>query len=141
MLSKTALISIRPEHAEKILSGEKRLEFRRSWATQPLERLLIYSTAPRQQIVAVATIKRTIVGSPTALWASARRIGGGITRSQLFRYLRGTRKAVALELSEITPFGDGIGPSTIFGHGFRAPQSFRYFREHEEAKLDRMIGK
>jgi predicted transcriptional regulator len=42
MQNKTALISIHPEYVSKILSGEKRLEFRRVWATRPLNMLLIY---------------------------------------------------------------------------------------------------
>ena len=141
MQSKTALISIHPEHVAKILSGEKRLEFRRVWAIHPLNRLLIYSTTPTKQLVAVANIKQTIIGSPNALWTSAQKIGGGITRQQLFDYLDGKQTAFALELSKVNALGDGLSPSFVFGRGFRAPQSFRYLRENEEAKLNQLIGK
>ena len=140
MQNKTALISIHPEHVTKILSGEKRLEFRRVWATRPLNRLLIYSTAPTKRLVAVANIKQTIAGSPNALWTSSQKIGGGITRQQLFAYLDGKQTAFALELSKVNVLGDGLSPSLIFGHGFRAPQSFRYLRENEEAKLNQLVG-
>jgi predicted transcriptional regulator len=141
MQSKTALISIHPEHVAKILSGEKRLEFRRVWATRPLNRLLIYSTTPTKRLVAVANIKQTIVGSPNALWTSSQKIGGGITRQQLFDYLDGKQKAFALELSKVNVFGTGLYPSIVFGRGFRAPQSFRYLVENEEVKLNKLMGK
>jgi predicted transcriptional regulator len=141
MQSKTALISIHPEHVAKILSGEKRLEFRRVWATHPLDRLLIYSTTPTKRLVAVANIKQTIIASPNALWLASQTIGGGITRQQLFEYLEGKQTAFALELSKVNVLGDGFYPSIIFGHGFRAPQSFRYLRENEERKLNKLVGK
>lgn len=141
MLSKTALISIHPKHVAKILSGEKRLEFRRTWATKPVHRLLIYSTMPEKQLVAVAEIRQTITGTPTALWASAQQAGGGVTRRQLYDYLNGKQTAIALELSSVMPFGVGISPTVIFGRGFRAPQSFRYLRQNEEAKLNKLIAK
>jgi predicted transcriptional regulator len=141
MQSKTALISIHPEHVAKILSGEKRLEFRRVWATRPLDRLLIYSTTPTKRLVAVANIKQTIMASPNALWSAARKIGGGVTRQQLFNYLDGKQTAFALELSKVNVLGDGFHPSIVFGRGFHAPQSFRYLRESEEGKLNMLIGK
>lgn len=141
MQSKTALISINPEHVAKILSGEKRLEFRRVWASRPLERLLIYSTTPTKRLVAVACIKQTIIASPSALWSMAQKIGGGISRQRLFEYLDGKQTAFALELSKVNALGNGFSPSCVFGPGFRAPQSFRYLRESEEAKLNKLIGK
>ena len=141
MLSKTALISIHPKHVAKILSGEKRLEFRRTWANKPVNRLLIYSTTPKKQLVAVAQIRRTITGTPTALWASAQQTGGGVTRQQLYDYLDGKQTAIALEISSVNALGIGVSPAVIFGRGFRAPQSFRYLRQNEEAKLNKLIAK
>ena len=141
MQNKTALISIHPEHVAKILSGEKRLEFRRVWATRSLNRLLIYSTTPTMRLVAVANIKQTIIGSPSAIWTSSQKIGGGVTRQQLFDYLNGKKTAFALELSKVNVLGNGLYPFVIFGRGFRAPQSFRYLRENEESKLNQFIGK
>ena len=141
MQNKTSLISIHPEHVAKSLSGEKRLEFRRVWATRPLNRLLIYSTTPTQLLVAVANIKQTMAGSPNALWTLSQKTGGGITRQQLFDYLDGKQTAFALELSKVNVLGDGLPPSLVFGRGFRAPQSFRYLRENEEIKLNQLVGK
>jgi predicted transcriptional regulator len=139
MTSRTALISIHPEHALKILSGEKRLEFRRVWATRPVERLLIYCTSPKKRMVAVATIKRTIEGTPSALWASAQSLGGGIGRERLFKYFRGSHTGYAVEICDVIRLGDGIEPTDVCGRGFRPPQSFRYLLQEEDTKLDELI--
>jgi len=77
---KVALISIHPKYIELILNGEKRLEFRRSWATMPVNRLIIYACAPLKKIVAIAEINTVIWGSRTKLWSLAKKMGGGVTR-------------------------------------------------------------
>lgn len=70
-----ALISIRPGFVEKILAGEKRLEFRRNWAVNPVDTLVIYSTAPIKRIVATVDVVGVTEGSPTALWGVAQERG------------------------------------------------------------------
>lgn len=139
MLSKIALISIHPEHVEKIISKQKRLEFRRAWAVHPLEYLLIYSTFPAKHLAALAKIERKITGSPQKLWREAKRIGGGISREDLYKYLEGKTEAVALELSEVQSFNGGLNPSVIFRPKFLPPQSFRYLRRHEETALRKIV--
>ena len=139
MQSRAALISIHPKHVTKILSGEKRLEFRRKWAAQPVETILIYSTAPVSQLVAVAKIHQTIIASPSKLWTMAKKFGGGITRQQLLDYLDGAESAVGLKLSCVRKLGKGINPAVIFGRSFRAPQSFRYLSTQEINQVNKLI--
>lgn len=138
MPSRTALISIHPKHVAKILSGDKRLEFRRRWAAQPVDRILIYSTAPIGQLVAVAKIRQTIIDSPSKLWMVAQKAGGGLTRRELLDYLDGAKSAVGLELSSVRKLGAGIAPSAIF-RSFHAPQSFRYLTPREETRLNQIM--
>lgn len=135
MQSNAALISIHPVYVDKILSGEKRFEFRRSWATAPVEFLVIYATAPVQRIVAIAKIGRTIRASKSRLWAVARESGPGITRDKLFTYLYGKDEGVALELVQRIIINEQIDPRKIFGKEFSPPQSFRYLKDKEMALL------
>lgn len=134
------LISIHPSHAEKIISGEKRLEFRRSWAARPVEMLFIYATSRVQKVVAVAQVKHVFRGSRTSLWNLSRTKGGGISRRKLFSYLKGKKEAFAIELIKIKPIKGGIDPLLIFGPDFRPPQSFRYLTDEERAKLSKFIN-
>lgn len=135
MERKAILISIHPGYVEKIISGEKKLEFRRTWATQPTDVLVIYATYPIQRIVAVANVEQVIVGSRSRMWELSRDVGGGISRSKLFSYLNGKTTAVAIEMAEVTPIDGGVDPKFLFGHSFRPPQSFRYLNDDEYSKL------
>ncbi len=139
MAANPALISIHPGYAAKILSGEKRLEFRRSWAVTPVDLLVIYATAPVQRVVALAEVGQVIRGSKTKLWKLSQDEGGGISRRKLFAYLDGKREGVALQLRRRLKIGDGIDPRTLFGPEFRPPQSFRYLKPGEFEVLAKYI--
>ena len=136
MESRAALISIHPEHAEKIFSGSKKLEFRRRWTSRSVKTLFIYATAPVQRIIGFAKIARVTQGTPTQLWRLTQEIDGGISRSKLFAYLGGSRTGVAIELSKVTPMPGGIDPRLCLGRGFRPPQSFRYLSEKEVTQIN-----
>jgi predicted transcriptional regulator/adenylate kinase len=131
---KVALISLHPEHAAKILSGEKKLEFRRTWASSPVEELVIYVTAPVQRIVAIAKVKQIHRGSRSALWNLTKSVGGGLSRQALFDYFAGKVSGFAIELSEVLRFPRLLEP-TQFIEGFHPPQSFCYIGAETAEKL------
>lgn len=135
MRSNTALISIHPEYVDKIMSGEKRFEFRRNWAATPVDYLVIYATAPVQRIVAMAKVGRTIRASKSRLWEVSREGGAGISREKLFAYLKGKSEAVALELISHIEIAGHPEPKDVFGKDFSPPQSFRYLTEGELRQL------
>ena len=139
VVGKIVLISIHPGYAEKIIAGEKRIEFRRMWASSQVDYLAIYATSPVKRIVAFAEVGRTIMGSKTKLWELSRKIGGGVSRRKLFAYLEGKREAVALELKRVVELDSEVDPLELFGQNFRPPQSFRYLTEEEWSLLRRKI--
>ena len=48
------ILSIKPKHVEKILSGEKQYEFRKQIFKNPeVENIFIYASSPVKKIVAV----------------------------------------------------------------------------------------
>lgn len=134
------LISIHPCYVDKILTGEKRLEFRRSWAATPVRFLVIYATAPVQRIVAVAEIKEVYKGTRAKLWSLAKSLGGGICRKELFSYLAGKDKSFAIELMNVASIPGGLNPKSIFAENFRPPQSFRYLKKDEFLMITQYIG-
>ena len=134
MPPRVALISIRPVFVEKILAGEKRLEFRRSWASEPVDVLVIYSSSPTQRIVATVNVLGVTEGSPTALWGLAKKKGGGVTRQLLYDYFEGKKSGFAIEIADIFEFEQPIDPKKLF-KDFIAPQSFRYLDSKDYAKI------
>lgn len=138
--SSTALISIHPEHVASILSGQKRIEFRRTWAARLVTRILIYSTAPEQRLVAVATITKTVRATPRALWSYAKPHGAGITREHLLKYFTGKKTGVGLHLSEVQRLKKPLALQKLFPRESRPPQSFRYLTSVEERKLQNLLS-
>lgn len=128
--SKVALISIHPEYAEKIVSGEKRYEFRRGWTQRAVEFLVIYATAPVKRLVAITEIEQVHKGNVSRLWELAQE-GGGVTQQALYAYMEGKDEGVAIEIKTTTILGSGLVPTSVLGKKFRAPQSFRYLDRDE----------
>lgn len=135
MERKAALISIHPEYADKIISGAKKLEFRRRWTARSVETLFIYATAPVQRIVGFAKVARVTQGTPTQLWRLTTGVGGGITRRKLFTYLAGSKTGVAIELKKVTLMPGGVDPWVCLGRGFRPPQSFKYLSDTQVLQI------
>ena len=132
--SKAVIISLHPEHANKILLGEKKLEFRRVWATQPVNTVIIYSTLPVKKIVAIAYVKQVHVGSRSRLWTLAKTIGGGLTRRALYSYFEGKKQGYAIEFEHVRILCPAISPELVIER-FRAPQSFAYLDQKYLKKL------
>lgn len=135
MESSTALISIHPEYALRILEGSKKLEFRRRWTNRSVSTLVIYATAPIKRIVGFAQVAGVTQGTPTELWRLTKRVDGGISKAKLLAYLGGSKKGVAIELRKIRALPGGIDPRMCLGSAFRPPQSFRYLNKEEVFRL------
>lgn len=139
MPDRTALISIHPHHVSRILSGEKKIEFRRVWAARPVETLILYSTTPVQRIVGFAHVSNVFYGSVEQLWALAQEKGGCISHEDLAAYLEGRAVGAAIELEDVRSIEDGRDPRDLFGPGFRPPQSYRYLKPNELAVIRGLI--
>lgn len=72
-----ALLSVKPEYAEKILSGEKIYEFRRRiFKREDVDILVIYATGPQCGVVAEARIGGIMESTPEDIWKRTNRHGG-----------------------------------------------------------------
>ena len=136
---KSLLISIHPRFADLILKGEKRIEFRRSWAKCPVTRLVIYATSPVMRIVAVTPVTEVLHQSVNKLWEQAKIHGGGLTRRELRDYFNGSPMGYGVCLGEVRKFERPVAPSVLFER-FHAPQSFRYLTELEAETLDHELA-
>jgi predicted transcriptional regulator len=131
---RAALISIRPCFVEKILTGEKQLEFRRSWAVEQVDVLVIYSSSPIQRIVATVKVLDVTQASPNALWELAKIRNGGVTRQLIRDYFSGKESGFAIGLVDVLEFSIPIDPKKIFTD-FRPPQSFCYLSNQDYNKI------
>lgn len=134
---KAVLISVHPKYVSKILSGEKRVEFRRVWASQKVTHLVIYSTSPEMKIKATAKVEKVLTGSKSSLWEVAKEHGGGLTRSELRKYFDGVSKGHAILLKEIKEFKEHLFLSEAIP-GVRAPQSYIYLTSEQFESIQEM---
>lgn len=121
-MTSALLISIHPEYVAKILSGEKRFEFRKTCPTAKISHLVIYATAPMQQWVAVAEVESILIGSTYSLWEKTKR-AAGITRSAFRKYYAGRSQGVAFKLGRVFALSaeDSLEIKTS------GPQSYSFF--------------
>lgn len=119
----TLLLSIHPEFVDKIISGKKKFEYRKSVPRQEISKLLIYATNPIKSIVATADIKNILVGTLEDVWKQTNKLSG-ITEEFYNEYYSKRQIAVAIEMSNIikfTPYS-----SLSFYNIKRAPQGYVY---------------
>ena len=127
---RVALISVHPEFADKILSGEKRVELRRSKLHSAISHLVIYATAPRSVVLGWVKVTDIESGSPTKVW-DAHKKHAGISRARFRQYFEGCRSAVAIHVDDPQPLQAPMRLSEI-NDGLAAPQSWRYL-SHDDA--------
>ena len=75
MKSDTIIISIHPAFVEKILSGEKKYEYRKRFP-EGVRYMLVYTTSPVKMITALIEIESVLVGSPNDVWRKTKKYAG-----------------------------------------------------------------
>lgn len=122
-----ALLSIKPEFAEKIFSGEKCFEFRKVAFTKEVSSIVVYVTAPVGRIVGEFEVAKILLDSPSSLWDKTKN-NAGITENFFFEYFKGCKRAIAIEIAKPIRYEQAINPYKL-NKKFIPPQSFCYIQE------------
>ncbi len=119
----TILLSIKPEYSERILSGEKKFEFRRKRASRSVEKILIYTSAPKMKVVGEAEVTDILESTPSNLWDQTFH-NAGISKKKFMEYFSQKECAYAYQLGKVTRFKK---EKTLADYGIKTPpQSFIY---------------
>jgi predicted transcriptional regulator len=119
------LLSIKPVHVEKILSGAKKFEFRRRvFARRDVRTVLIYCTMPVGRLIGEFDIDDILEEEPEALWKRTS-AESGISKSYYDSYFEGRSRAFALQIGALRVFKVPLPPSDFFDN-FTPPQSYMY---------------
>jgi predicted transcriptional regulator len=123
--SMSVILSIRPRHAQAIMDGTKRFEFRRRiFKNTEIDTAYIYVTSPVQKIVGMIVISRIIETDLPRLWKLSSKYSG-LEKEEFLSYFEGLEKGFAIEIGCVKVFDDPIDPKIILP-GFIPPQSFCY---------------
>lgn len=122
-----ALLSIKPEFVEKIFSGQKRFEFRKTMFRQEVSCVVIYATSPVCRIVGEFEVAGILQESPQTLWCKTKN-KAGISKEFFFQYFSGREHAVAIKIGSTKKYAKEINPYEDCKGKFFPPQSFRYMK-------------
>lgn len=118
------LLSIKPEYAKKIFSGEKKYEFRKQTPKQKIEWVLVYESHPSKKIVGWFSVRGIISGSPKEIWVKCKD-SSGVEMEEYFKYCNGKRIIYALQIDKTLQFDIPINPFET-DPDFKPPQNFSY---------------
>lgn len=119
------LLSIKPEYADKILSGEKRFEFRKSiFKRDGIRTVIIYATMPVGKVIGEFEIETILSDRPDSIWDRTSQ-SSGITKDFFDSYFSERSKAYAIEVKSTKKYSIPQDLSEI-KIGLKAPQSFTY---------------
>ncbi|MCK4251405.1 hypothetical protein KAX97_08145 [candidate division WOR-3 bacterium] len=97
---KVALLSIKPRFVEKILSGEKQIEFRKIRMNTAVSHIIMYATYPRQEIMGFFEVAGFDEGNPAELWQRYSKVGG-IEEFDYWTYYNSNRKGFAIRIGRV----------------------------------------
>lgn len=122
------LLSIKPEFVEKIFSGEKKFEYRRSlFRREDISTIVIYATQPVGMIVGEFEISSVLQDDPDRIWAATRK-SSGITEEFFNQYFSGKKIGYAIQIGKVQRYAKLINPHNA-DRAFVAPQSFMYIED------------
>ncbi|MDO7868166.1 ASCH domain-containing protein [Nocardioides jiangxiensis] len=126
-VGRVALFSIHPRYADAILSGTKKVEFRRQGLPADVTHVVIYATAPVQRVVGAFAIEGIDRVAPTAAWSRYSDVGG-IEEDPFFDYYDGAEAAFVIRVRDVTRFDAPVALADI-EDGLRPPQSYMYLTD------------
>lgn len=129
LFRRDVLLSVRPEYASKILSGEKTVELRRRFPTTTIgASALFYATSPVQCIVAFARIKDVRKLPTIEIWMD-HGPAACISKKDFDKYFQGVKYGYAVFLEEVRRIEPGITARDLQTEfGIVPPQSYQYVK-------------
>ncbi|TCJ21654.1 ASCH domain-containing protein [Nocardioides jejuensis] len=126
-VGRVALFSIHPRYAEAILTGTKKVEFRRQGLPADVTHVVIYATAPVQRVVGAFEIEGIDCVPPSAAWSQYGDVGG-IEEDPFFDYYDGAEAAFVIRVRDARRFDAPVALADI-ADGLRPPQSYMYLTD------------
>ena len=119
-----ALLSIKPEYAEKILIGTKKYEFRKAIFKKDVDTVVIYATKPVGMVIGEFKVDDILKDQPKELWKKTKEYSG-ITQSFFDQYFDGRTLAFAIQVKSPFRYHEPFDLKKFLPKGI-APQSFCY---------------
>lgn len=122
------LLSIKPEYAEKIFSGEKKYEYRKKlFRRSGISSVVLYVTQPVGLIIGEFEIDDILEGVPDELWEGTKDYSG-VSKNFFVKYFTGIKTGYAIKAGHVKKYRRSIDPYD-FQPDFVPPQSYKYLMD------------
>ncbi|MFA5603564.1 MAG: ASCH domain-containing protein [Bacilli bacterium] len=118
------LMPIKPEYVEKIMSGRKKYEYRKTKPKKSdINKMIIYSTFPVMKVVGEVEVNEIIVDTPERVWNITEH-HTGISKETYDLYYKNKSNAIAYKLGKVKKYDKPLELAEL-GINY-VPQSFVY---------------
>ena len=135
------LLSIRPEYAEKIFDGTKKIELRR--VRPRLEEgdlVIVYASSPTKALLGAFEVERVIEKLVINLWNDVEK-EAGINLKEFFNYYEGKSIGFGICVKTIQIFHPPVELERLRQEwsDFRPPQGYRYLTQSEFQRVKALV--
>jgi predicted transcriptional regulator len=123
-VGRVALMSIHPEFASAILTGTKKVEFRKRPIANDVTHVIVYATAPVSAVVGAFTVENQSTAAVSSLWRRYAKVAG-ISRHRFFGYFADQSRGVGIQVGNVLAAVNPLSLDATLGVT-RPPQSFQY---------------
>lgn len=127
------LVSLRPEHADKVFRGDKTAELRRvKPRVKAGDLLFVYVSSPVKALYGICEVIEVITGSPAQLCGQVLAISG-LTEQQFNEYYEGAGCAFVIVFKNAKCLPEPLKLACLQQQwtNFTAPQSYRYLSKKD----------
>lgn len=120
------LLSIKPEYAQKIFSGEKKYEYRkRLFKRVGIKTVVVYVTKPVGKVIGEFEIDSVIEGNPNSIWQQTK-LYAGINENAYIDYFSEREIGFAIVIKKTKIYKKPLELIELNPKIKYAPQSFMY---------------
>ena len=119
------LLSIKPEFADRIFEGTKRFEYRRKIFKQPVDRVIVYASAPTSRVIGEFEISDMLYHDLPTLWHKTSKYAG-ISEHTFYSYFSNKRYGYAIQIGQTLRYRNPL--VLLDTYGVNPPQSYTYIQ-------------
>jgi len=127
------ILSLKPEYADLIFNGTKKVEFRKRFPTNNMDyEIFVYVSSPVKQIRGAFRVNQVTKASPEEIWHTMSEVAG-IDKSSFDAYYLNHDFAYALKITNIRKFNSPVSVEILRRKfdKFVVPQSWRILKSEE----------
>ena len=117
------LLSIKPAFARRIFDGTKRYEYRRLLFKRPVDKVIVYASAPTSKIIGEFDIHDLLFHDLDTLWRKTEKYSG-ISEEYFYSYFCNREHGYAIQIGHAVEYRHPKALQDVYG--LRPPQSYAY---------------